>query len=67
MCDIHDGVRVSDRRVCVGTALTIALLAGVLVLMAVFFMGFFALFAGVAVAGTAAAAMSRTSRRKLGQ
>jgi hypothetical protein len=67
-CDSHDGVDVSDRRVCVGTALTVALLAVVLVAMAVFFMGFLALFAGVAVVGTAAAAMSRTStHRKLGQ
>ncbi|TCO49864.1 hypothetical protein [Actinocrispum wychmicini] len=51
-----------------GTALTVALLAVVLVAMVVFFAGFLALFAGVAVVGTVAAAMSRTStRRKLGQ
>ncbi|GAB3879573.1 hypothetical protein GCM10029964_032200 [Kibdelosporangium lantanae] len=51
-----------------GTALTVAALAVVLVLMAVFFAGFFALFAGVAVVGTVAAAWQRTTtRRKLGQ
>ena len=51
-----------------GTTLTVALLAVVLVGMAVFFMGFLALFAGIAVVGTVAAAASRTStRRKLGQ
>jgi hypothetical protein len=48
--------------------LTIALLAVVLVGMAVFFFGFLALFSGIAVVGTVAAAASRTTtRRKLGQ
>jgi hypothetical protein len=47
--------------------LTIALLAVVLVGMAVFFMGFLALFGAIAVAGTVAAATSRTTRRKLGE
>jgi hypothetical protein len=61
-------VGVRERRVCVATALTIALLAVVLVGMAVFFFGFLALFSGIAVVGTVAAAASRTTtRRKLGQ
>ena len=47
--------------------MTIALLAAVLVGMAVFFVGFLALFSGIALVGTVAAAMSRTTRRKLGQ
>jgi hypothetical protein len=65
--DAHDEVGVCERRVRVGTVLTIALLAAVLVGMAVFFLGFLALFSAVAVVGTVAAATSRTTRRKLGQ
>jgi hypothetical protein len=52
----------------VGTALTMGVLAVVLVVMAVFFMGFFALFAGVAFVGASVTAAQRTTtRRKLGQ
>jgi hypothetical protein len=52
----------------VATTMTIAMLALVLVGMAVFFMGFLALFGAIAVVGTVAAATSRTTtRRKLGE
>jgi len=65
MCDIHDGVGVSDRGYA-WYSVDHRALAVVLVLMAVFFMGFFALFAGVAVVGTAAR-RCRAQPRKLGQ
>ena len=51
-----------------GVAFTVAMLAVVLVGMAVFYVGFLALFGAVAAVTTVASAAGRTTRRrKLGQ